>query len=100
MVVLRAKVGKSLPACVQQFSSKAGTLKDIMNALLAEPSIHLHSCENTVVNGNTVEWKILALEPACLKPSVEEAPENPHQKFPPPVVPHAKLSSFVARNAM
>ena len=102
-VLMRGKPGKSLPACVQQFSVKAGALKDVMNALLVaglpKPAIHLHSCENTV-NGNNVEWKILALEPACLKPSVEEAPEDPNQKFPPPVVPHAKLSSFVALNSL
>ena len=99
MVLLRAKAGKSLPECVQQFGFRPGKVKDIMNAMLVaglpKAGIHLHSCESTV-NGNAVEWKVLALEPACLKPSVEEASEDPNIKFPPPVVQHAKLSSFVA----
>ena len=97
-VLLKAKTGSSLPAAIQKYAENPGQLGDILNTMsmagLPKVGLYLHSCESETT-GTEVAWTIKALEPACLKCSIEEPGDDPNTPFPPQEISFNKLSSYV-----
>lgn len=97
-VFLRGKQGGNLPGCLTEFSKNSAPLSTILRAITAgglpNVSLHLHKIESQ--NGDAgVGWKVSALEPACLKPTIQEPDADSTEQFPPSEIQPAKLSSFM-----
>lgn len=95
-VLLRPKSGKTLPSALAGFLGSPVPLQEVLKAMTAaslpQCQIHLHKVEAVTEQGK-VNWKVHALEAACLKPTILEPNEG--GEFPPAEITPAKISCYV-----